>query len=120
METAEIVMLGTFAGFVAVLWGTGMRMLYSEIEHQVAKINVERQDLQFSAEIKQEIYDLLQMALEDTVGNIQMPTALDHFAGFASMWAQKKFLGNAPNIIEGVTELAGYGATQQQEEEVQG
>jgi len=119
METQELTALSVFAGFVVVLLGIGLRMLYSEIAHQVEKINMKEPELALNSEIKQEIYDLLALALEDVVGNMQMPTAVDHLAGFASMWAQKKFLGGVPpNIIEGVTELAGHGQAQEWQEEV--
>lgn len=113
----EYVLLSAFAGFVTVLWGLGMKMLYSELAHQVAQINMKEPQLSLSDEIKQELYDLLSMALDDTVGNMKMPNAWDHLLGAASAFAQKKFMsGIDSNVIEGLSHLADHGNSQIEEE----
>ena len=110
----EIEVLGFFAVFVTVLWGMGMKMLYSHIEHTANQIDTATPIFSLSDDIKQQIYDLLTMAIEDQVGNMQPPTALDHLAGFASAYMQRKLYA-AQNIFEGVTELAGHGQTIEEE-----
>lgn len=112
----EIEALGFFAVFVTVLWGMGMKMLYGHIEHTAEKIGTTEHVFDLSDDIKQQMYDLLTMAIEDQVGSMAPPSALDHLAGFASMWAQRKFLGGIPQqVFEGVTEFAGHGQTIEEE-----
>jgi len=94
----EITTLGVFAGFMTVLWGIGMRMLYSEISHAVEKINMRTPEISITGEIKQELYDLMSIALDDTVGNIQMPSAWDHTIGAISQFMQHKFANSLPNL----------------------
>ena len=118
METVILTTLGTFTGFMVVLWGIGMRMLYTELAAQAQKIEVGESQLVLTEQIKQEIYDLMSIALEDTVGNIQMPTAMDHLAGFASTWLQRKMMPGIPsNIIEDVQNSVLHGSQEIQEEE---
>lgn len=117
MNGDDFTALSVFAGFMVVLWAVGMRMLYSEIRHQVDLINLQSPELELNDEIKQALYDLMHMALDDTVGNIQMPTAMDHLMGFGAQFLQRKFLNDVPpNIIEGVAGLAGHGQEEWQEE----
>ncbi len=112
----EFEALGFFAVFVVVLWGMGMKMLYAHIEQTAEKIGTTEHVFDLSDEIKQQMYDLLTLAIEDHVGNMSPPSAIDHLAGFASMWAQRKFLVNIPpQVFEGVTELAGHGQTIEEE-----
>ena len=117
MNGDDFTALSVFAGFMVVLWAVGMRMLYSEIRHQVDLINLQSPELELNDEIKQALYDLMHMALDDTVGNIQMPTAMDHLMGFGAQFLQRKFLSDVPpNIIEGVATLAAHGQEERQEE----
>lgn len=112
----EFEALGFFAVFVTVLWGMGMKMLYSHIEHTATKIDTATPIFSLSDDIKQQIYDILTMAIEDQVGNMQPPSAFDHLAGFATAFMQRKLLSQVPpNIFEGVTELAGHGQTIEEE-----
>lgn len=117
METVILTTLGTFAGFMVVLWGIGMRMLYTELANQAQKIEVGESQLVLTEQIKQEIYDLMSMALDDTVGSMQMPTAMDHLAGFASTWLQRKMMPGIPgNIIEDVADSVLHGSPEFKEE----
>lgn len=112
----EFEALGVFAVFVTVLWGMGMKMLYSHIEHTATQIHTATPIFTLSDDIKQQMYDLLTMAIEDQVGNMQPPSAFDHLAGFASAFMQRKLMAQMPqNIFEGVTELDGHGQTIQEE-----
>jgi len=112
----EIESLSVLAVFYTVLWGMGMKMIYAHIEHAVEKINMKSPKLGLTDELKQEFYDLLNMALEDTVGNMKMPTAFDHALGAISSVIQGKMMKNMPsNIIEGLTHSAGYGQEIQEE-----
>lgn len=112
----EIESLSVFAVFVTVLWGMGMRMLYSHIEHSVALINMKEPSLTLTEELKQEFYDLLNMALEDTVGNMKMPSAFDHALGAISQIVQSRMMAKIPpQVFEGVTALADHGSPQEEE-----
>lgn len=73
--------------------------------------------LTLSDDFKQELYDLMQMALEDTVGNIQPPTAFDHLAGFGVQFLQNKMMGGmGPLFNDGLPSLA-HGEEEIQTEE---
>lgn len=57
-----------------------------------------------------DISEMIQDAIEDAMGNVQMPTAMDHIAGFASMFLQQKLLNSAPPIVaEGLSALNEHG-----------
>lgn len=116
-QNMEITTISVFAGFMTVLWGIGMRMLYSEISHAVDKINMKSPAFSITGEIKQELYDLLTLAMDDTVGNMKMPTAFDHALGAVSSFMQHKFMKEMPNLNEGLAGLAGYGQETNQEED---
>ena len=115
-KNMEITTISVFAGFMTVLWGIGMRMLSNEIRYSVDKINSNSTELSFTQEIKQELYDLLTLALDDTVGNMQMPSAMDHAIGALSSFMQHKLLNQVPNLKEGLSDLTGYGQETNQEE----
>ena len=66
-------------------------------------------------DFKQDLYDLLHMALEDTVGNIKLPTATDHIFGAVSQLVASRFAGmDSRNLINDAMSSTGYG-----EEEIQ-
>ena len=116
----EIEVLSVFAVFTTVLWGLGMRMLFTHIEHAVDKINMKSPELSLTDELKQEFYDLLNMALEDTVGNMKMPSAMDHVLGAVSSIVQSKMGGiNPQQVIEGLVNSDQYGSPQQEENDPQ-
>lgn len=113
----EIDTLSVFAVFVTVLWGFGIKLLYGHIDHVAQTIEMKTPELSMTESIKQEIYDLLSMALDDTVGNIQMPTAWDHALGAISQIIQSKMMSNLPpNLIEGLEDSLGHGRPTQEEE----
>jgi hypothetical protein len=111
----EIESLSVLAVFYTVVWGLGMKMLYSHIEHAVDKINMQAPTLSLTDELKQEFYDLLNMALEDTVGNMKMPTAMDHVMGGISAVIQAKVGGSAGKVIEGLVASAEHGSPFEEE-----
>jgi len=113
----EIESLSVLAVFYTVLWGMGMKMLYSHIEHSVQLINMKAPQLSLTDELKQEFYDLLNMALEDTVGNMKMPSAFDHALGAVSSIIQGKMMNKMPqNIIEGLTTFDNHGSPYEEED----
>ena len=115
-KNMEIESLSVLAVFYTVLWGMGMKMIYAHIEHAVEKINMKTPKMSLTDELKQEFYDLLNMALEDTVGNMKMPTAFDHALGAVSSIIQGKVMKNMPsNIIEGLTASADHGSPFEEE-----
>jgi hypothetical protein len=53
-----------------------------------------------------EIGEMIQEAIEDAMSTVQMPTAMDHIAGFASMFLQQKMMAQVPpGIAEGLSAL---------------
>ena len=115
-KSMEIESLSVLAVFYTVLWGMGMKMIYAHIEHAVEKINMKTPALSLTDELKEEFYDLLNMALEDTVGNMKMPTAFDHALGAISSVIQGKVMKNMPsNIIEGLTHSPDHGSPFEEE-----
>lgn len=116
----EYELLSVFAGFVTVLWGMGMYMLMQQIQKAVAEIqNLPRQEheLSLSEEIKQQLYDLLIMGIDDSIGALKPPTAFDHAVGAFSAFMQKKLSSQIPpNLFEGASELmADYGSPSEEE-----
>jgi len=119
MITVEIWVFGVCFGLLGVLWGYSMR----NISLQIAEVSQEAPDwTALVAEVKElipgknsehmpDFSDLIQDAIEDALGQVQMPTAMDHIAGFASMFLQQKFLNSAPpGIAEGLSALNEHGA----------
>jgi hypothetical protein len=115
MITIEIWVFAGCFGLLGVLWGYSMR----NISLQIAEATQEAPDWSaLVAEVKElipgknglagsnDFSDLIQDAIEDALGQVQMPTAMDHIAGFASMFLQQKFLNAAPpGIAEGLSAL---------------
>ena len=116
----EITVLGVFTGFIVVLWGLGMRLLSNEIKLAVREIEQTAPVLSLDETIKQELYDLLTLALDDTVGQMNIPSWKDHLFGAAMPFLQNKLMGSVPqqarNIIEGVADLSDYGQETREEE----
>ena len=102
----EIVLLSAVAG----LFGVGLVLLARYISTIKAQLEekITRSDHTFtiSDDFKQDLYDLMQIALEDTVGNIQPPTAFDHLAGFGVQFLQHKMMGGmSPLFNDGMPSL---------------
>lgn len=107
MITVEIWVFGVCFGVLGVLWGYSMR----NISLQIAEVSQEAPD--WSAiidEVKElipssasaekfDFSDMIQDAIEDALSSVQMPTALDHIAGFATMFLQQKLINSAPPIV---------------------
>jgi len=113
----DFVLLSAVAG----IFGVGLVCLawyISIIRNELQTSNVEKTGfLSLSEDFKQELYDLMQMALEDTVGNIQPPTAFDHLAGFGVQFLQNKMMGGmGPLFNDGLPSLA-HGEEEIQTEE---
>ncbi len=99
-------MLSAFEVLVGVLWGVSMRMLFVEIRSAVGQIETQEHNLDFGDDLKQQLYDLLTMAIDDSIGQLQPPSAFDHAVGAFSTFIQRKMMANIPpNVVEGVTEL---------------
>jgi len=121
MITVEIWVFAGCFGLLGVLWGYSMR----NISLQIAQATQEAPDWSaIIAEVKEilpdsaqitsgfggDISEMIQDAIEDAMGSVQMPTAMDHIAGFASMFLQQKFLNAAPpGIVEGLSALNEHG-----------
>jgi len=118
MITVEIWVFGVCFGLLGVLWGYSMRNISLQIAQatQVAPDWAELIDelkavVPGGAERSMPDFgDLIQDAIEDALGQVQMPTAMDHIAGFASMFLQQKFLNSAPPLVaEGLSALNEHG-----------
>lgn len=116
----DFVMLSAVAG----VFGVGLLLLawyISGIREELSlKSDENRLDLfPFTEEFKQQLYDLMQMALEDTVGNIQPPSAFDHLAGFGVQFLQNKMMGGmGPLFNDGMPSLT-HGEEEIQTQETQ-
>lgn len=116
----EFTVLSVFAGFVTVLWGMGMYMLAQQIQQAVKQIeNLPRNEheLTLSEEIKQQLYDLLMMGIDDSIGALRPPSAIDHAVGAFNAFMQAKLARQMPpNLFEGASELMQeYGVPTQEE-----
>jgi len=106
MISVEIWVFGVCFGLLGVLWGYSMR----NISLQIAQATQESPDwASIIAEVKEAIPkpndqnfdfgDMIQDAIEEALGSVQLPTAMDHIAGFASMFLQQKFLNSVPPVL---------------------
>ena len=116
----EFTTLSVFAGFVTVLWGMGMFMLAQQIQQAVRQLeNLPRNEheLTLSEDIKQQLYDILMMGIDDSIGALRPPSAIDHAFGAFSAFMQAKLARQVPgNLFEGVSELMpNHGSTTQEE-----
>jgi len=118
MIELEIWVFAGCFGLLGVLWGYSMR----NISLQIAQATQEGPDWSsIIDEVKElipssmpgsggDFSEMIQDAIEDALGQVQMPTAMDHIAGFASMFLQQKLLQNAPpGIAEGLSALNEHG-----------
>jgi len=107
MISIEIWVFGVCFGLLGVLWGYSMR----NISLQIAQVSQVAPDWpQLIDELKAVIpgggersmpdfSEMIQDAIEDAMGTVQMPTAMDHIAGFASMFLQQKLLNQVPPVV---------------------
>jgi len=112
----EFMVLGLYAGVLTVVLGIimwHMTQLQTKIDNGLNTILSRSTGL--TDDFKQDLYDLLHMALEDTVGNIKLPSATDHIFGAVSQLVASRFGGIDPrNLINDAMNSQGYG-----EEEIQ-
>lgn len=124
MIAVEIWVFGVCFGLLGVLWGYSMRNISLQIAQATQGASMARDDW---SEVIQEfkelvpanipgsfdvasIADQIQDAIEDALGSVQMPTAMDHIAGFASMFLQQKLLNQVPPAMaEGLSALNEHG-----------
>jgi len=115
----EFEALSVFAGFVTVLWGMGMYMLTQQINNAVSNLPRNEHELTLSEELRQQIYDLLIMGIDDSIGALKPPTAFDHAVGAFSTFMQHKMRGMVPpNVFEDLTQLAAEHGNPSEEENI--
>tara|TARA_Y100000004_G_C8953680_1_gene429762 strand:- start:2123 stop:2485 length:363 start_codon:yes stop_codon:yes gene_type:complete len=106
-------------GVVAVLLGLVLWFVVSHVtgigRELTSKIDGFNPDhFQFGDDFKQELYDIMQMALEDTVGQMNIPTAKDHIVGGVMSLLQSRFGGLDPrSLIKDAISSHGYGEPQE-------
>ena len=97
----DFIVLGLYAGILTVVLGVimwHMTQLQTKIDNGLTTILSRSSGL--TDDFKQDLYDLLSMALEDTVGNIKLPSATDHIFGAVSQLVASRFGGLDPrNLI---------------------
>jgi len=107
----DLVLLGVLAGvlglllWLAVTHITGIR---KDIGEAIADFSPD--PFHITEEIEQKVYDLLQMAIEDSIGTMQQPNAKDHIFGAVSQLVLQRFggLDNLNLIKDGLSSL-GHG-----------
>lgn len=113
----DFVLLSIYAGMLTVVLGiviwhiTGIS---KEIKQTTTEIRKDHGGI--PEEIKQEIYDLLTMSLEDTIGNMELPTWKDHLMGGLMPLIQSRFAQLDPrNLIkDGIESIEDYGSQAQE------
>ena len=107
----DFMVLGLYAGVLTVVLGVimwHMTQLQTKIDNGLTTILSRSTGL--TDDFKQDLYDLLSMALEDTVGNIKLPSATDHIFGAVSQLVASRFGGLDPrNLINDGISSEDYG-----------
>ena len=116
---SDNVVLGVVAGLLGLLlWIvighiTGIRR---ELSSKLDGFSPDH--FQLPDNFKQEMYDIMQMALEDTVGQMNIPTAKDHIVGGVMQLIQSRLGGFDPrSLIKDAIASDGYGEPQEVETE---
>lgn len=106
-------------GLVAVLLGLVLWFVVAHVTGMGRELNAKLDGfspdrLELADDFKQELYDIMQMALEDTVGQMNIPTAKDHLVGGLMSLVQSRFGGLDPrNLIKDAISSHGYGEPQE-------
>jgi len=97
----DILMISTYAGLLTVVLGIVVYHITS-MKHQIENVATKLSTSGgVSDDLKQEIYDLLTMSLEDTIGNMALPTWRDHLMGGLMPLIQSRFSQLDPrNLIK--------------------
>ena len=107
----DFIVLGLYAGILTVVLGIimwHMSQLQTKIDNGLTTILSSSTGL--PDDFKQDLYDLLSMALEDTVGNMKLPNAMDHIVGGLSQIVASRFGGLDPrNLINDGISSDDYG-----------
>ena len=97
---SDTIVLGCLAGVLGLLcWFmfSTVTGISQKISSQIAEIRNE--PFQINEDFKQDLYDLMHMALEDTVGSMNVPTAKDHLVGGIMQLIQARLGGFDPRSI---------------------
>jgi len=113
----DFVLLGIYAGMLTVVLGIivwHVSGISQEIKQATADIRNDHGGI--PEQLKQEIYDLLTMSLEDTIGNMELPTWKDHLMGGLMPLLQSRFSQLDPrNLIkDGMGSIEDYGSKTQE------
>jgi acyl carrier protein len=125
--SVELMMLGAFGVLFGAVWLYSVRLLQHELAlgrdkssttasilEKISEVSIPQLDL---SEIKEEFADILHDLVQDSIGNMQMPTATDHIMGAVANIIQHKFTSSIPpelaemipTLNEGVTESFSHG-----------
>jgi hypothetical protein len=101
--------LGAFGVLLTGVWLYSVRLLQAELEKNRTKSGqtsailekiseMTSPDLDFTA-IEDRMADLMQDLIQDTMSNMQMPTATDHIMGAIANIVQHKFTSSLPPAL---------------------
>ena len=119
-ETSEIITLSAFVVLLGVSWAFLVHILKGELRQNAANIEqymaaiaqaLESTSLEFPdmSEIGDSIKDTIADTVEDVLGEMQMPTGMDHILGAVSAFVQSKILSTAPPMIQEAMSLVNEG-----------
>ena len=101
-----LAVLGCFGVLFAILWHMSIQLIKKEIAETVASgpdlgkiIESIPAPTDILAELKDELADLMQDLVESTLGNMEMPSAIDHLTGFAMNFMQHKMMSVVPEPL---------------------
>lgn len=108
---SDNVMLSVVAGLLGLVLWLVMYQVSSIRQELTSKLdNLSPGSFQLPDDFKQNMYDIMQMALEDTVGQMNIPTAKDHLVGGIMSLIQARMGGFDPsNLIKDAIGSTGYG-----------
>lgn len=115
----DLVLLGVLAGVLGLLlWFAVTHITGIRKDIGLAIAGFSPDPFHITEEIEQKVYDLLQMAIEDSIGNMEQPSAKDHLVGGVMQLVLQRFggLDNLNLIKDGLTSM-GHGQEEIETEE---
>lgn len=98
MENETIIALMLFAGFLGVLWGVSLHFFKVEMRANSSQLDItpilmELKEMVPSVsedKVLDGVRELIQDSIEDILGEMHVPTGMDHVLGAVSMFLQHK------------------------------
>ena len=120
MNNDDLMMLGCFVVLLGVSWAFLVHVLKVELRENARSIEQYMSaigqalentsvDLPDLSEISDSIKDSIADTVEDVLGDLQMPTGMDHIMGAVSAFIQAKIMNSAPPMIQGAMAMVNEG-----------